>query len=192
MRFRVLGCLAGLAMLLVLIPATAVAQLRMTQPEALRLAFPEPLVIERKTAFLDDVQLATARQHAGSDVEVDHSVVTYYVASRDGVTEGVAYFDAHRVRTLPEVLMIVVTPEAVVRRIEVLKFSEPPEYLAPEGWLRQFEGKRLASDLSLKGSIVNITGATLTSRAITQASRRALALHAVIDPFDQEARQADR
>ena len=144
MRLRVLGSLAGLAVLLASTPETAIAQLRMTQPEALRLAFPEPLILERKTAFLDEEQLAAARELAGSDVEVDHSLVTYYVASRDGVGAGVAYFDAHRVRTLPEVLMIVVTPEGMIRRIEVLKFSEPPEYLAPESWLKQFEGTELS------------------------------------------------
>ena len=163
---------------------TAFAQLRMTQPEALRLAFPEPLLLERKTAFLDEEQLAVAQELAGSDVEVDHSVVTYYVASSDRAAAGVAYFDAHRVRTLPEVLMIVVTPEGVIRRIEVLKFSEPPEYLAPDSWLKQFEGKELTPELLLKRSIVSMTGATLTSRAVTQASRRVLALHAVIDPFN--------
>ena len=81
--------------------------------------------------------------------------------------------------------MIVVTPEGTIRRIEVLKFSEPPEYQAPESWLGQFEGKELTPELLLKRSIVNMTGATLTSRAVTQASRRVLALNKVIDPFNQ-------
>jgi len=170
----------------------ASAQLRLTQQEALRLAFPEPAIIERRTAFLDEEQLERARELAGSDVEVDQRVLTYYVATLDGTSLGVAYFDAHRVRTLPEVLMIVVSAEARIERIEILKFSEPPEYLAPAGWLRQFDGQDLSDELSPKGSIVNITGGTLTSRAVTGASRRVLALHEVIDPFkegdDREAR----
>lgn len=98
---------------------------------------------------------------------------------------GAAYFDAHRVRTLPEVLMIVVGPEGRVRRIEILRFSEPPEYEAPRSWLEQFREKPLSDDLSLKGSIVNITGATLTSRAVTNATRRTLAIHSVVRPFDR-------
>ena len=180
-----IGSLAGLAVLLSLAqPQSAHAQLRMTQAEGLRLAFPEPLQLERKTAFLDEAQVAAAQELAGKDVEVDRSVVTYYVASGKQVPAGVAYFDAHRVRTLPEVLMIVVTPEGKIRRIEVLKFSEPPEYLAPESWLQQFEGSGLTSELALKRSIVNVTGATLTSQAVTRASRRVLALHQVIDPFN--------
>lgn len=82
--------------------------------------------------------------------------------------------------------MIVVKPDGRVERIEVLKFSEPPEYRAPNGWLKQFEGKALSDELSLKGTIVNITGATLTSRAVTEATRRVLALHRVIRPFERD------
>lgn len=162
----------------------AAAQVRLTQQEALRLAFPEPAVIERHTAFLEDADLEAAARHAGPGSEVEAHVITYYVGLRGDVPLGVAYFDAHRVRTLPEVLMIVVAPDARIERIEILKFSEPPEYRAPDGWLEQFSGKKLTEDLSTKGSIVNITGATLTSRAVAGAARRVLALHKVIDPFN--------
>lgn len=177
--------------LLVLIPALVAAapveaQTGLTQREALRLAFPEPAEIERHTAFLSDADLARAREMAGDRVTVEQSVVTYYTGRRNGEPLGVAYFDAHRVRTLPEVLMIVVTPGAEVERIEVLKFAEPPDYLPPEKWLEQFRGLELSPKLSRKGRIVNITGATLTSRAVTRATRRVLALHRVVDPLGEE------
>lgn len=159
----------------------------LTQEEALRLAFPPPATIERRTAFLEEADRAQAARWAGPDVDVDQSVVTYYVGYSDDVGPiGVAYFDVHRVRTLSEVLMIVVTPDDRIERVEVLRFSEPPEYRAPEGWLEQFEGRGLNEELSLKGGIVNITGATLTSRAVTLAARRVLALHRVIRPFRRE------
>ena len=161
----------------------ALAQVRLTQQQALRLAFPEPAVIERRTAFLNEGQLERVRELAGSDVSVDDRVITYYLGERSGRPLGVAYFDVHRVRTLPEVLMIVVDPDGEIERIEVLKFSEPPEYEAPAGWLDQFDGKDLSDGLSTKGSIVNITGATLTSRAVSRAARRALALNEVIRPL---------
>jgi hypothetical protein len=160
-----------------------VAQANVTQEEALRLAFPEPATIERRTAFLDESDLEVVRELAGPDVTVGQRVVTYYVAMEDGSPLGAAYFDAHRVRTLPEVLMIVVTPESRVRRIEMLRFSEPPEYKAPPTWLDQFDGRSLNEELSLKGAIINMTGASLTSRAVTNAARRVLALHRVVRPF---------
>lgn len=161
-------------------------QSRLTVPEALRLAFPEPAEVERRTAFLDEAQLSEARALAGEDVEINQSVVTYYIGWRADGMMGVAYFDSHKVRTMPEVLMIVVSPEARIERIETLKFSEPPEYLAKDSWYEQFDGKKLKEDLSLKGSIINMAGATLTSVAVTRAARRVLALHQVIRPFAGE------
>lgn len=170
-----------------LAPASrAAAQVRLSQQQALRIAFPEPALIERRSAFLSDGDLERARQLAGPDVEVEQRVVTYYVGTSNGEPLGVAYFDAHRVRTLPEVLMFVVTPDNRISDVEVLKFSEPPEYRAPEGWLGQFDDLALSEDLSLKGEIVNMTGATLTSRAVTLAARRILALHEIVRPFAQD------
>jgi len=155
----------------------------LTQDEALRLAFPAPLTIERRTAYLDGAQLAKARQLAGEKVDVAQRVVTYYAAVRNGAVTGVAYFDAHRVRTLTEVVMVQVAPGDIVQRVEILKFLEPPEYRASKPWLGQFNGKRLTESLSLKRDIANMTGATITSNAVTNAVRRVLALHQVIAPF---------
>ncbi|GIW51986.1 MAG: FMN-binding protein [Gemmatimonadales bacterium] len=159
------------------------AQQRLTQEQALRLAFPEPARIERMTAFLSQADLERAREIAGPGVEIRSSVVTYYLGRRGGEILGAAYFDRHRVRTLDEVLMIVVGPDDRIKHIEVLRFAEPPEYRPPEGWLRQLQDRALDDELSLKGAIVNLTGATLTSQAVVQAARRVLALHRVIAPF---------
>ncbi|MBI2071734.1 MAG: FMN-binding protein [Gemmatimonadetes bacterium] len=171
-----------------LIPAPLGAQSRLTQDDALRLAFPPPAVIERRTAFLTEEQLARAKALAGADVQVTSRVVTYYLGLRDGAPLAVAYFDRHRVRTLNQVLMFVVAPDGRFERVDILDFQEPPDYRASPGWLGQLVGRRLDDGLSLKGSVVNLTGATLTSRAITRASRRVLALHQVIAPLAPAAR----
>ena len=96
-----------------------------------------------------------------------------------------AYFHAHRVRTLPEVLMVVIGTDHRIRRIELLRFQEPPDYRPPQAWLDRFRGRALDRDLSTKGTIPTLTGATLTSSAVTGAARRLLAVHAVIGPFEE-------
>jgi len=179
-RFRALVIGALFAAVVGGTPPVAVAQ-ALTQEEALELAFPGAEV-ERRTAYLEPGQLQRARELAGGDVDIESEIVTHYVANRDGKFVGVAYFDAHIVRTHREVLMIVVAPDATVRRIETVAFREPPEYEAPEGWLDLFQERPLDRDLSLKGEIPPMTGATLTAVAVTRSARRVLALHAVIDP----------
>jgi len=148
-----------------------------SQEEALQEAFPEAFV-ERRTVFLDDRQAEQVRQLGGT--KLSSRVVTYYQGIRDGEVLGTAYFDTHRVRTLPEVLMIVVGTDSTVRRVAVLSFLEPRDYLPGERWFEQFHGRSLGEGLSLKREIRGITGATLSSRAATQAVRRVLALHQVL------------
>ena len=92
---------------LALVPAPR-GQSVLTQEEALALAFPDAEGIERHTAYLSGAELARARAAAGEGVAVETRVVTYYLALRSERPMGVAYFDVHRVRTLPEVLMVVV------------------------------------------------------------------------------------
>lgn len=163
----------------------------LTQDEALALAFPDADTVERRTAYLDEAQLARVGELAGDGVAAPPGIVTHYVAVRGGRPTGVAYFDAHRVRTLDEVLMVVVGDDGRIRRIETVSFREPPEYEAPDGWLELFGGRDLGPDLSLKGEIPTMTGATLTAEAVTDAARRVLALHRVVAPLDT-ARAAGR
>lgn len=163
--------------------APADAQTTLTQEEALELAFPADATIERRTAYLDEDEIAAASRKAG-DARVEHGIVTYYVARAGGEPIGYAYFDAHRVRTLDEVLMVVVSPAGTISRIEVLQFREPREYLAPDRWLELFTGRALDDRLSTKGDIINLTGATLTADAVVRAARRVLALHETIHGGD--------
>lgn len=162
----------------------------LAQDEALRRAFPEGTSVERRTAYLDNAQIERARALAGRDVEVESGVVSYYVGSQGGSPVAAAYFDAQRVRTLPQVLMIVINTRGQIESIQIVRWAEPPEYRPPTRWIAQFLGRILDDDLSERRGIAGITGATLTTRATTAASRRVLALHQVIAPFGGGAGRA--
>ncbi len=153
----------------------AAAKVFMTQEQALNRAFPAPQTRERRTLFLSPGQAQQVVTLAGSPLE--RSVVPYYVGMREGVITGYAYFDTHLVRTLPETVLVRLTPGGRIVAIEVLSFDEPEDYLPRERWLRQFDGRLLDDELSLKGAIRGLTGATLSSRSVTAAARRILAIH---------------
>lgn len=150
----------------------------MTQQQALDTAFGKGVALERQTIFLTPEESRTARSASGVDFE-DGLVVRYVGRSSAGIV-GFVYFDAHRVRTLPETLMIVVRPDGAIERIEILSFSEPADYLPRPRWLDQLDGRKLDDELSLKRAIRPISGATLSGRAIVNASRKVLAIHRVI------------
>ena len=171
-----------LVLLAALAASPAAARVLITQDEALALAFPG-CEVEREPGFLTDAQQERAGELAGAPVT--SALVHRHVARKEGRLVGTAYFDTHRVRTLPETLMIVVDPDGTVRRVEVLSFDEPEDYLPRGGWYGQFSGRGLDGELALKRGIRPVTGATLTARATTAAVRRALAVHRVL----QEARR---
>lgn len=175
------GVLAAVALLAAVLAWPAAGKVFLTVDEALALVYPDCRV-ERGTVYLTEVQRAEAERRAGE--EVPSAVVHPYRATCDGAPGGTAYFDVHRVRTLEETLMIALDAAGKVMRVEVLAFREPEEYLPRELWYEQFEGRDLGPELQVKRAIHGVTGATLTARATTEAVRRALALHAVLNGDD--------
>jgi len=165
-----------LAFLLALVAAawsrSAPAAVLRSQDEALNGAFGDA-VVQRETRFLDD---ALARRLEAEGVRLGSRVVIRYLGTRAAKPVGAAYFDTHQVRSLNETILVLVDPDGRVVRVEVVAFDEPPDYLPREKWLDQFDGLMLSDELSLKRGIRGIAGATLSSRAVTEAVRRVLAI----------------
>lgn len=148
-----------------------------TTQEALALAFPGAQLTRREHVL---TEAQTARVREAAKVDMPGQWVVVYEARRAGILVGVGYFDTHRVRTLNETLLVAVNQEGRILRVEAVAFREPEEYRAKEAWVKQFEGKRLDVQLSLRGEIRPLSGATLTAHAMTDAARRCLALHQVL------------
>ena len=148
-----------------------------TPQEALALAFPGAQ-LTRREFVLNEAQAERAKTLA--QVEVPGRWTVVYEARRNGELVGIGFFDTHRVRTLNETLLVAVSPEGRLLRVEAVAFHEPEEYRAREAWVKQFEGRGLDAQLSLKAAIRPLSGATLTAHAMTDAARRCLALHQVL------------
>lgn len=166
--------LAAYALVALFVPGPAESKVFLTVDEALALAYPG-CEVERTTVFLSEEQLATARAEA--EVAIETRLVYPYVARCGDSVGGSAYFDSHRVRTLPETVMVALDAEGKVLRVEILAFREPEDYIPKDIWYEQFQGEELDEELDLKRSIRGVTGATLTVRATTDAVRRVLAIH---------------
>jgi hypothetical protein len=160
---------------LALAPA-AQARTFLSAEEALKSAFPE-CELKKDTLYLSTDQAKRVFELAGSHLM--SAIVIRWVVTCGGKTSAYGYTDMHRVRTHPENLMILVDASGKLKRIEVLSFDEPTEYMPKEEWYGQFAGHKLDSELALKRAIPPVTGASLTSRATTEAARRVLAIHAV-------------
>lgn len=145
--------------------------------EALKNAFPEAADIERKTLFLTDADIKRIEEASGAEMESKLFIyyTAYTTAGKTGIA-GYAVIGSQIIRTKPAVYMIKIRPDLVIDDVEILAFSEPEEYLPSRRWLDQFIGKKLGGRLWINRDIQAISGATLTSYALTREARKALAV----------------
>ena len=152
----------------------ALARTLMTREQALASAFPPAQHVVRQKFFLTPQQLADARRESG--VDFDDSLIVRYAATNGSF----AYFDTHRVRTLPETIMVVVKADGAVERVDILSFDEPTDYFPKRRWIDQLLGRKLDRELALDRAVRPMSGASLSGRAIVNATRKVLALHHVL------------
>ena len=119
--------------------SVAHAKVFASQKQALEEAFPKATRIDRKTFLLRAEQVERIEALSGRAVEA--KVVVLHVAYRGDAVLGFAEIAVHVVRTQPEAMLIVLSPEGNVRSVRVIAFHEPLDYLPTQGWYAQFVGK---------------------------------------------------
>lgn len=149
----------------------------MTEAEALARAFPG-LKPERHSRVLTPAQVAQVEKLARAKVLSPE--VTYFEAVRDGRLLGRAYLDTHKVRTMPESVLSVVSPEGHLNMALLLQFNDHPDYVPAPAWLRTLQGKQLDDGVAPGQGVPNIMGSTLSTVALTAAVRRAMAIEVVV------------
>ena len=171
------GCTA-FALLFALAAPQARATVYASKQEALREAFADADRIEERSFVLTTEQARSVEALAAAPLE--RQIWTLYLAYRGDRVIGSAVIDVRNVRTLPEALLVVISPDGSVRSLRILAFHEPTEYQPPARWLAGIESRQLGPDLHLKRGIHSIAGATLSSYAVTRSVRTALALYQVL------------
>ena len=163
--------------ILLLLFASVASATTISRDEALRSAFPGA-AIRSAVVFLTDQEKEEVRKVSGTAVST--ALVACYFAEKSGKEVGRAYLDTHVVRTKKESLMVILKPDGTLKRVEVVAFLEPSEYMPPERWYQQFEDQTLDENLKLERDIHAVTGATLTARATTEAARRVMAIDSIL------------
>ncbi len=171
-------CLA--AVLLALLTGAAAPRAQegvVTRGEALAAVWPGAAVTRDRVILTREQMAAVA---ALARVGMQGRIFPRYVARRDGVVVGRAYVDTHTPKTERQSLLVSLDTEGRVKRVDVTVFFEPAQYMAPQDWLRQFDGRMLRDDLAVRRGIRPIAGSSFTGRAISNAVRRVLALDRVL------------
>jgi Na+-translocating ferredoxin:NAD+ oxidoreductase RnfG subunit len=145
--------------------------------EAMELAFGKGAQIEQLSLFPDENEVAKIEQDA--KIKLDSGLFTFYVGKDQAKILGYAAIETSTVRTKPETLMIVLTPDGELSKVYTLAFHEPPEYQPPERWFEQFY-KRPLADMDFNKGVDGISGATLSTRSALTSIRKVMSIYQVM------------
>lgn len=170
----------GLFLFYFLAGATAWAQTVYLRPaEALQFAFrdSEKVILEKKSLTEAQRKAAEKALHA----KISRTDWNFYLGKTGEQVDGYAVIDYEIGRMEPITFMTVISPQGEVRSVEILVYreSQGSEVREPH-FLRQFQNKTLGAPIQVGRDINNISGATLSARAVSLGVRRALAVWEVI------------
>ncbi|MEI6745435.1 MAG: FMN-binding protein [Methylococcaceae bacterium] len=152
------------------------AQVFYSKTEALELAFGKSTV-ENLSLFPEESDVSKIQSLAKTKLE--SGLFTFYVGKENGKVLGYAAIESETVRTKPETVMILLTPDGELKSVTMLAFHEPPEYMPPERWFESL-AKRPLSEMDFSKGIDGISGATLSTRSALSSVRKVMAIYQVM------------
>jgi Na+-translocating ferredoxin:NAD+ oxidoreductase RnfG subunit len=172
LAITVFGCLISSDML------HAISRVYDTRDSVLSNAFPEA-DIEKKT-----VKITPEMRREIETITKDRLFrrrFSFLVAKEGGKILGYASEVDEIGKTEPITFMVVLNRDGMVRSVNLLVYRETQGHeIANPQWRKQFEGKSLSDPLRLKKDIDSITGATMSSRAVTKGVKKVLAVFQVV------------
>ena len=154
--------------------ASSFATVFYSKTEAMELAFGTGATIESLSLFPDDTQTAKIQQIA--KVNLESGLFTFYVGKNQDKILGYAAIETSTVRTKPETLMIVLSPEGELSKVVTLAFHEPTEYQPPDSWFEKLY-KRPLTEMDFNKGVDGISGATLSTRTGLTSIRKVMAIY---------------
>jgi hypothetical protein len=154
----------------------------LTAEEAPRVLFPEGTDVEKRRVRVDAALRARIEKRVLPTKPSlwEGSIATYVIAAGEkviGYAVVVNEIGKHR----PITFVVGVTPEGKVRGVEIMVYREPKGgEVRMKRFLRQYLGKTLEEPILTGRDITNITGATLSVRAVNRGTKKALALVEVV------------
>lgn len=158
-------------------------QVSLTPEEGCRQLFPEAHGFVRQARAFSAGQAAAVREALGRPLATDSLEVFLALDAQDQVL-GYAVVAEEIGKYRPITFMVGVTPQFAVREVAVMVYRESRGGEVRRGrFLSQYRGKGLHDPLQLNRDIVNISGATLSVRALNTGVRRVLlSLEALYGP----------
>ena len=184
-----------LAVAVLLLPPSAYAakvDVYLTLEEAPQAVFPEADSFERKDVEVNDTIRRRMKELIGRlKPTIWEPFYISFIASREEEVIGYAVICEEIGKHRPITFIVAAYPNGSVKDVALMMYREPVgEEVRYRPFLKQFSGKSLANPIFPRRDIKNVTGATLSVRAMSRGVRKALAFIqlAYLDPAKRQGR----
>ena len=184
-----------LAVAVLLLPPSAYAakvDVYLTLEEAPKAVFPEADSFERKDVEVNDTIRRQMKELIGRlKPTIWEPFYISFIASKQEEVIGYAVICEEIGKHRPITFIVAAYPNGSVKDVALMMYREPVgEEVRYRAFLKQFDGKSLENPIFPRRDIKNVTGATLSVRAMSRGVRKALAFIqlAYLDPAKQQGR----
>lgn len=188
-HYALIGILSSVVCLLAGLSDSWAVEL--AKPEdALRTIYPSLTDIERNEILLSDEQMRFVQEAAGVSFGKTHfSKFVVYRIFESKRTVGYAFEDVVIGKWGPIRYLVGLDADGTVLQVIVLEYKEiRGRPVAKKRFLNQYKGKTIQDELMLRVDIDGVTGATISSRSLTDGVRKVLHIYPVIsDSFPSGA-----
>lgn len=160
--------------LLFLLSSSLSAQVLISPIDAMKEQYGEDTEISKKNIMLPKSKYSRIQKAA--KVKLNTKIYRIFTAKKENKILGYGFLINRKVRSKNAVTLYFIAKEKLLN-IEIIAFNEPQEYIPSKTWQSQFKNIRTNTMLKLSREIPTITGATLSARSVTDASRIAFALY---------------
>jgi Na+-translocating ferredoxin:NAD+ oxidoreductase RnfG subunit len=174
---------SALCLMLLLTPNAGAEDLIKAEA-AVKKIFPSATVVEYRELTLTQEQMRAVEQAADitfGESHLPHLVV--HIVKEGGSIAGYAFEDTVIGKWGPIHFLVGLDPSGKIQQTVILDYKEiRGKPIAKKRFLNQYKGKTLNNKLMLRKDIDGVTGATISSRSLTDGIRKIVHLFELIKP----------
>jgi len=143
----------------------------LSRDQVLKTAFPLAETFVCQVIRLSDEQMKKLSRESGQ--KISSRFVTVYVAKKGDGNLGYGFVDYTRGKSSFIKYFVAITPDGKIHSIEIMSYrGEKGSEVRHEIFKKQFAGKSVDSNINVGSDINAISGATISSQAITKGIRK--------------------
>lgn len=131
--------------------------------------------VSEDSLILTDTQVQQIQNSI--NIKLESKIYKILKAQINDKIVGYAILINKTIRSKNGVVLYVITPEGVIKNIEIIAFNEPIEYMPNKKWIEQFNNTTIINANEIAKKTPAITGATLSANTIKDGSKIALAIY---------------